>query len=1546
MNTFRTLKKYSGHWIRDLMLVLLAAMTLSGHSAQLVSPGSIYGDPLKELTFKVHYFSVDKDSISDGDIWVFGYGGYSSPAKLLSVEPLIDDLFLDPATIRISPKPGKPDALPEGLSYAAVYLIPLPSADNESWTKELNQRMALLLEPEQIKYLHGEYAREELLGYIHLKIGESQPPITPSDVELGIDRFRNTYRANLHIQFPEPEYTVLSWGEPVVDGNSIKVEVTFGEKPRDHWHIQPHVHQYIFPELAHGEYQFSVFAAGNEIASEKFIVDGLEFVPTKLKLIPTLDENGVALLKGTVTFLDPYFVVDELGTVQVVELETDEYRDGLEIRITAGRATFIRAPEIQDFPLSYTLPELGDGLYQLSVYVNNDLKFRSVVEIPVTKPGSRPLIQAFSASPSVVNPGEPVTLTWDVQGAESIVILPGVGEVTGNSVVVYPGVDDHLPLPLPPIIFDGPGHSPGEGAMAPVVSWGSEWKYSDAPMQPADNWTSPDFDDSQWKSGKAPLGYGDGDEATGISYGTDSENKNITAYFRHAFKWDASVTQEAPTPFFLIVHRDDGAVVYLNGREVGRTNMPSGDVDYSTTALTAADSDGDEDRFVLIIHPSDLVNGVNVLAVEVHQVRPDSSDLSFDLTLSRIPEIINPRPPIEYVQNYILSARNRFGSSSKEVEVVVKPREPSPSHKAQVTFFEDQNGHHARVVVDLLPGFQIVQWGELITESLTQESYSWKVELTIVPLGDETVPGPAPEPTENTYLLGKLRAGRFPSVFSVTDGKAVIGSGALMVHGSDSVVPGVTAKSGDIGDPKTAQHIITVTYALADGIDTNSLGGDDIRVVPQIEVDVPGLRVMTFPAQLKSFRLYDDEVTVEATYIVEFADGFFENIYNLQFEIILMDGAVKTRGGSQIAGGRIGSFSVMIPVVDPPPVHGQADAKPIQHPQDSTEIHISLHSVIPFIGSSLSDESLRIVRNGADGSRVSIAGALKLVEVSTDAAVPVISASFLLEAPPTGWTVTDNGVWAIEFVEGGALFEDGSAFPGMQLGLLVVALRDPDPMPGKLQVLLDEFRDAGEVGVDVSVTFAPNDRRQVTDWGSPVEMNGTIYLKASSTLRATLDALPLTQKHRYVLGTIPGNGEDVPFESMDGPAIDVVKPQNTVIQSQIEWNSWVSEQIGDVAIVFEPPVNLDQWTLIGVFSGEKPNPGYSIQVKKVTRTDAGILVHYEEHIPGVADFYPQVITYPSHWIAIKKSAGPFEFHGTQLALPDIAPPVATSLGHSMKKTVVFVLDGEPIARTSIILGDLVDQEPGDDMLVPSATEISVDVEDGVAFVSVGADFTGSGVPVQFVGWDDIDIDGSWIGINLKVKVGENPDGIPTPGAPPIFNETFTFENLKPAHYQVVLKVNGVPVARSFFLIKGNHPFFNWLEDHIRGMEKEETPGRSAIIHQNDADGDGLSDYYEWAFVTDPVKPGGKAPIRPHLIQRDGKKHFSFDFDYQSSSSDVEYIIEGSDNLVFWFPLETSCTVLAQSTNQDGSSHMSLCLDQAIDDLPARFVRIRVTEDQD
>jgi Bacterial Ig-like domain (group 2) len=49
-----------------------------------------------------------------------------------------------------------------------------------------------------------------------------------------------------------------------------------------------------------------------------------------------------------------------------------------------------------------------------------------------------PVISSFSASPSAVQPGQSATLNWSVTGATSLSISPGVGSVTGTSVVVTP----------------------------------------------------------------------------------------------------------------------------------------------------------------------------------------------------------------------------------------------------------------------------------------------------------------------------------------------------------------------------------------------------------------------------------------------------------------------------------------------------------------------------------------------------------------------------------------------------------------------------------------------------------------------------------------------------------------------------------------------------------------------------------------------------------------------------------------------------------------------------------------------------------------------------------------------------------------------------------------------------------------------------------------------------------------------------------------------------------------------------------------------------
>jgi len=163
-----------------------------------------------------------------------------------------------------------------------------------------------------------------------------------------------------------------------------------------------------------------------------------------------------------------------------------------------------------------------------------------------------------------------------------------------------------------------------------VVPTGSTWRYLDDGSDQGTAWREPDFDDSGWASGPAQLGYGDGDEATVVSYGGDPNNKHITTYFRRSLNLaDASIFESLT----LRVLRDDGAVVYLNGIEVFRTNMPDGAIDYTTLAASTVNGSDESKFFVAALDPSLLHNGLNVLAVAVHQAAATSSDISFDLEL-------------------------------------------------------------------------------------------------------------------------------------------------------------------------------------------------------------------------------------------------------------------------------------------------------------------------------------------------------------------------------------------------------------------------------------------------------------------------------------------------------------------------------------------------------------------------------------------------------------------------------------------------------------------------------------------------------------------------------------------------------------------------------------------------------------------------------------------------------------------------------------------------------------------------------------------------
>ena len=168
-----------------------------------------------------------------------------------------------------------------------------------------------------------------------------------------------------------------------------------------------------------------------------------------------------------------------------------------------------------------------------------------------------------------------------------------------------------------------------------LVRRGARWRYRIGREAPPATWNSLGFDASSWRDGPAKLGYGEGDEATLISFGGDRDNKYVTTWFRHEFEVDDPAAFDS---LDLELLRDDGAVVYLNGEEIHRANLPSGAVHPDDlAALTVSGSD--EDAYFDLSVPADhLVAGNNLIAVEIHQAKADSSDLGFDLRLAGVTE--------------------------------------------------------------------------------------------------------------------------------------------------------------------------------------------------------------------------------------------------------------------------------------------------------------------------------------------------------------------------------------------------------------------------------------------------------------------------------------------------------------------------------------------------------------------------------------------------------------------------------------------------------------------------------------------------------------------------------------------------------------------------------------------------------------------------------------------------------------------------------------------------------------------------------------------
>lgn len=165
----------------------------------------------------------------------------------------------------------------------------------------------------------------------------------------------------------------------------------------------------------------------------------------------------------------------------------------------------------------------------------------------------------------------------------------------------------------------------------PLINQGSTWRYFDQGSKPATDWMNTNYTDASWAEGTAQLGYGGDGEVTTVSYGSNASNKYITTYFRKSFNVGSTTNLQDIQAGVLF---DDGVVVYLNGQEVYRNNLPVGTIDYNTLAPTAINPE--RTFFPFTISKDLLLTGTNVIAIEVHQTNATSSDLTFDFSMNTV----------------------------------------------------------------------------------------------------------------------------------------------------------------------------------------------------------------------------------------------------------------------------------------------------------------------------------------------------------------------------------------------------------------------------------------------------------------------------------------------------------------------------------------------------------------------------------------------------------------------------------------------------------------------------------------------------------------------------------------------------------------------------------------------------------------------------------------------------------------------------------------------------------------------------------------------
>lgn len=1485
----------------------------------VLEASDIYDEGVAAQSLRVTYYDqINVESLGDDEIWVVSPDGFNALAKLEGYEEVMpDDALVDPdwfARLGLINETGDP-LLPwlSGPAIAARYSLSAPNG--EAWTADDNGSYSVLIAPESVSYEQGGYLEHQLLGTFGVRVGEPLP-VQVDDWSVNVVESNGGCKANVRIKFESA--TEVEWGEVMRDGERLFVRI---EAKTTENGAKTASHSYPLGDLPPGQYLF-------EVRVNDRLLDVTPFKKRDIPLrVPA--ETTVSISQGPaqplmgnvmVQFLEPGWSISNAGEVQ---------RKGNRFFVDAKASFSPDAAGEEVWEMGYEIPEPEPGIYTFTFCLNGQVcnssrfeiagpdgtirvrnvtvAFTGAIACPEDEEGGNgdcfydhvaSVSVALSPQVAVVNWGEPVQ-----EGRRKIIIDIETAEVPAGEPEPEPDglnlASHRYDLGLLEegrwtLQIESNGKRLAREIFISPASSGLKAQLRTAPLDPSAQ--SHEF--SVTYSGLSPvdvesLGDDDIKVTNPIIHAMDFQGPIPVCLSQFAKLVSYEVAADGgPTMAIYSITCPEGnweASDFAEGLEVylvdGGVSTVSGlkaegrHLGYIPFKKNTFDLRADANE-VFIHEP------VETAVVDVSYRSSDPIDVESlgdgDIAIFQA-ELIAPDGSVETLSEPLIGTLQDYSAAGGNRRITAKYAiAPADGWTSR------WNGHFILTLVG----------GELSNED-GQVNEAQDIGLIVVDIEPDLVIGEAEI---------KVRADGDKVLADVTT--------ALRSH-----------KILNWGKPVLEGNTFFLD-ASADPADQGSNQGHTYQLLPRVvEPEEEPIDFEALPDDA-AFPLYLPE---PLEFVVRSEDEWKELIVENW--------------------------------------HPLADANIPPAPVD-----FSTHMLVGA-GAGTQPDGIEI-----QVSQVVIASG-KLV-VRYDLIYPGVE-------PPDDMEVMPYEIVAIPQIDLPVVFEQGViALPGPapEDGLLPAG-EGGDPLPGRrpfpvppndnARLYWVVFRvngqtlartqfsrpDAGGIlaraWIDietnatgavaaVNVKFPGYPYHHIVDWGNVRREGNAFFLPAKAEqIDFIVDPGVVEQSHRYKLdlsgtGGGGGSGEVIPFEPIELENWNAVQPRNLVIQTADEWAEAWSSTVPIDSLPPAPPIDLNEFTLLGVLQGARPNGCYDVRIVQVAKNaDGTVTVSYESILPQPGEVCTEAIVYPQSFVAVPKIAGPVDFVeiGSDAALGLPAAGFRIILPFPEQYEVFFLINDVVYARTSFgWRRPIPEPEPR------PVYDVAIDAEGGEGKASVKVTlFSPDGV-INNVQWGDASVNGHSVKANAVVDFTPWEDLLNVdPAAQEPVEHTYKLVDLRGGFHTFRFSINGKQTAHAFFMVQGGGfkplPFDKWLAGLVAEVRDATKHGLAEAL--GDLDGDGMLDMEEFFLGTDPLVRDTPF-VRPEWIDgTEGKSHLAICFKRRKSADGVVGVVEASGNLRQWNNSPELFEEVSITDLGDGLEEVVICLKEAASSSPFRFLRLRM-----